>query len=106
MNTADIYVSTSLSDGSSAALLEAMACGKAVIVSRIPANMEWVKDNWNGMIFEKGDTVGIEIAIMRLLEDKALSKKFGKGNLKIVKERANLKKSLEIYERTMLEMIK
>ncbi len=41
---ADIFVSASHVDGSSVSLLEAMACGKAVAVSDIPANLEWVKD--------------------------------------------------------------
>ena len=39
---ADLYVSASHSDGSSISLLEAMACGKPVLVSDIPGNREWV----------------------------------------------------------------
>jgi glycosyltransferase involved in cell wall biosynthesis len=104
MNTADIYVSTSLSDGSSAALLEAMACGKAVAVSRIPANLEWVKDNWNGTFFEKRDHIGVGKSLLRIIEDEKLTKKFGKRNLEIVKNRANLKKGLLTYEKAMIQL--
>jgi glycosyltransferase involved in cell wall biosynthesis len=39
---ADLYVCASHSDGSSISLLEAMACGKPVLVSDIPGNREWV----------------------------------------------------------------
>ena len=39
---ADLYVSASHSDGSSISLLEAMACGRPVLVSDIPGNREWV----------------------------------------------------------------
>jgi glycosyltransferase involved in cell wall biosynthesis len=46
----DIYVSPSLSDGTSISLLEAMACGLPVVVTDVDANFEWVKDGHNGLI--------------------------------------------------------
>jgi glycosyltransferase involved in cell wall biosynthesis len=52
---ADLYLSASHCDGSSVSLLEAMACGKPIVVSSIPANLEWVKDGENGWIFPDGD---------------------------------------------------
>jgi glycosyltransferase involved in cell wall biosynthesis len=42
---ADLYLSASHSDGSSISLLEAMACGKPVLVSDIPGNCEWVSSD-------------------------------------------------------------
>lgn len=48
---ADWYVSASMSDGSSVALLEAMACGLPAVVSDIPGNREWVEHGVNGMLF-------------------------------------------------------
>jgi len=50
--SADIYVSTSLSDGVSISLLEAMGCGLIPIVRNIPGNLETIKDGENGFIFE------------------------------------------------------
>jgi glycosyltransferase involved in cell wall biosynthesis len=52
---ADLYLSASHCDGSSVSLLEAMACRKPVVVSSIPANLEWVKDGENGWIFPDGN---------------------------------------------------
>ena len=49
---ADIYVSTSLSDGASQSLLEAMAIGVFPVVSDIAANREWILDGKNGFLFE------------------------------------------------------
>jgi glycosyltransferase involved in cell wall biosynthesis len=42
LRNSDIYVSTSLSDGTSASLLEAMITGLACVVSDIPGNREWI----------------------------------------------------------------
>jgi glycosyltransferase involved in cell wall biosynthesis len=39
---ADLYISTSHSDGTSISLLEALACGTPVLLSDIPGNQEWI----------------------------------------------------------------
>lgn len=46
LRSADIYVTTSLSDGTSASLLEALACGIPVIASDISANRPWIKNDY------------------------------------------------------------
>ena len=50
----DVYLSASHVDGSSVALLEAMACGCVPIVSDIPSNLEWVTPGQTGWTFKDG----------------------------------------------------
>ena len=52
LDTSNIYVSTSSSDGTSLSLLEAMAMGLPLLVSDIPANREWVKTGYNGILLD------------------------------------------------------
>ena len=47
---ADIYVSTSLYDGTSVSLLEAMGSGAFPVVTDIPANREWITNGENGFL--------------------------------------------------------
>jgi L-malate glycosyltransferase len=54
-NSADFYVSASHSDGSSVSLMEALACGKPVIVSDIPSNREWITPGEQGWLFQDGN---------------------------------------------------
>src|SRR5205807_5249096 len=54
-NEADIYVSSTMSDGSSISMLEAMACGRPVIVTDGFGNPEWVKPGQNGWLYPAGD---------------------------------------------------
>ena len=61
---ADLYVSTSKSDGSSVSLLEAMGCGRPVLVSDIPGNREWVGTDEHR--FAVGDVEGLEASLRRL----------------------------------------
>jgi glycosyltransferase involved in cell wall biosynthesis len=52
---ADLYLSASHVDGSSVSLMEALACGRPVLVSDIPGNQEWVEQGINGWLFKDGD---------------------------------------------------
>jgi glycosyltransferase involved in cell wall biosynthesis len=61
---ADLYVSTSKSDGSSVSLLEAMGCGRPVLVSDIPGNREWVESAEHR--FAVGDGEGLGASLRRL----------------------------------------
>jgi glycosyltransferase involved in cell wall biosynthesis len=53
--SADVYLSASHSDGSSVSLMEALACGKPVLVSDIPSNQEWIVPGKAGWLFKDGD---------------------------------------------------
>ena len=48
MGRADVYVSLAESDGTSIALLEALALGAVPVLSDIPANRAWVRDGETG----------------------------------------------------------
>jgi glycosyltransferase involved in cell wall biosynthesis len=89
LNAADIYVSTSLSDGTSTSLLEAMACGLPVIVSDAPANLEWVKDGENGFVVERRNVEKIAGSILELLRNEPLARRMRELNLKIASQRAD-----------------
>lgn len=66
--TADIYVSTALTDGSSISLLEAMACGAVPVVADVPGNRQWVDDS-TGSRFAAGDATGLAEVLIRALGD-------------------------------------
>jgi len=52
LQSADVYVSASASDGTSSSLLEAMACGLFPIISGIRANRDWIDDGRTGLFFD------------------------------------------------------
>jgi glycosyltransferase involved in cell wall biosynthesis len=100
LKNSDIYVSTSLSDGTSASLLEAMISGLACLVSNIPGNREWIYDGENGILFPVRDHEKLAQKIILLAEDKNLRKKLGEKASITVRERANWEKNSKIlYER-------
>jgi glycosyltransferase involved in cell wall biosynthesis len=48
------------------ALLEAMATGRPVVVSDIPANREWVIEGESGLLVPPGDAAALSEALLRL----------------------------------------
>jgi len=98
LNAADLYVSTSLSDGTSTSLLEAMACGLPVIVSDAPANLEWVTDGDNGFVVQRRNVEKIAARILEVLRNEPLARRMGELNLKIASQRADWDKNYATLE--------
>ena len=69
LNSADIYISNSYTDGSSVSLLEAMACGLSPIVTRIESIEEWVKDDYNGYLVDIENPDQMMYKILELTND-------------------------------------
>lgn len=70
----DIYVSTSLSDGCSSSLLEAMSLGVPAIVTAIPGNEEWISPGLNGLTFAKQNSQELSTAIIGLASNPKLGR--------------------------------
>ncbi|MGA2790613.1 MAG: glycosyltransferase [Candidatus Bathyarchaeia archaeon] len=105
LNAADVYVSTSFSDGSSASLMEAMACGLPVVVTRIPANEEWVVHGENGFLVNPGDSVTLAKYLITVLRDEELRSHMGKGNLQVAKNRADWRVNSQVLEKAVYDLL-
>lgn len=106
LNAADVYVSPSLSDGTSICLLEAMACRLPVVVTDIEANLEWVENGYNGLICSKRNSEDLADKISFILENAKLRKEMGHRNYEIVKERADWGKNFLKLEEIYIKLTK
>lgn len=96
--SADIYVSTSLSDGGLAAsTAEAMACGLPVIVTAFGDNEEWVKHEENGLVIQTERPDILADAIVSLARNPEQRARFGKLNRTAIEEKSD-------YEKEMMKM--
>lgn len=98
LNTADMYVTSSFSDGTSVSLLEAMACGLPTLVTDLEANLEWIVDGENGLVVPPGNSKILAQRMIELLKNEELRKKFGERNITITRKRANWEKNVSILE--------
>jgi L-malate glycosyltransferase len=102
LNASDVYISTSLSDGSSLSLLEAMACGLGLVVTDVPAIKEWVSGE-NGMVVPRKSPADIAKALESYYQNRQLLGSHGIKNIEIASLRCdwdqNYLKLKEIYSR-------
>ncbi len=94
-----IYVSTSLSDGTSSSLLEAMASGTFPIVTDIPANREWIDDGINGFIIPTDDGEVLARRLIDAMGDDELRKNAEKMNRDLVLQKADVQKIVSKLEK-------
>lgn len=76
---ADVVLNTSLSEGLSNAVLEAMAAGRAVLASDIPANREIVRQGKTGLLYAPGSEASFLRAAARLAGAAALRRHLGRA---------------------------
>ena len=96
---ADLYLSASHSDGTSISLLEAMACGRPVLVSDIPGNREWVQPGINGWLFPDGDEKALAESILKAVEKRQRLPDMGRRARQIAEQRADWEKNFPILLR-------
>ncbi|MDD5417519.1 MAG: glycosyltransferase family 4 protein [Candidatus Nanoarchaeia archaeon] len=70
INSCDIYIHPSYFDPNPNSLLEAMSCGKPCISANITTIKEFVKDNWNGLLFSAGNSDELKNKIGFLINNK------------------------------------
>lgn len=89
MREADCYISSSLVDGTSVTLLQAMAAGTPVIVSQVGGNPEWVIPNATGRLFPAGDAGALGEEIEAFAADRQHSHLMAEAASISIHERAN-----------------
>jgi glycosyltransferase involved in cell wall biosynthesis len=98
----DVYVSTSLFDGTSVSLLEAMGSGAFPVVTDIPANREWIAHGENGFLVPPHEEKLLANRVIDALRSRSLIEKSRAKNLTLVGERAvwpiSIKKVKEVYK--------
>lgn len=84
MNSADIFVLSSDSEGMSNALREAMAVGKACVATEVFGVSELFQGGKSGLKVKKGDAIGIFNAIEKLLSDYNLRTSISKSGMELI----------------------
>jgi glycosyltransferase involved in cell wall biosynthesis len=89
LSSADVYVSTSLSDGGAVvSTLEALAAGLPVVVTDSGDHALWVQNGVNGFIIPKKDSQTLARKIVYLLRNEDSRIRFGATSRRIAEEKA------------------
>ncbi len=100
-NIADLYIQPSLYESFGITILEAMACGKAIVASDCGGIPEIVFNGYNGLLTRPGEAEDLVRDVIRILDSPALKKIMEKNSIRIAKKYTWEKvgrKTLKLYE--------
>tara|TARA_B100001123_G_C14504869_1_gene707840 strand:- start:14 stop:541 length:528 start_codon:yes stop_codon:yes gene_type:complete len=106
LNSSDIYISNSYTDGSSVSLLEAIACGLSPIVTKIESIEEWVEDGYNGYLVDIDNPEEMEKKIMKLTISAKKMVKFKQRNIDLSKNKLDWEINFKILENIYSNLLK
>jgi glycosyltransferase involved in cell wall biosynthesis len=103
MQHSDIFLHSSLSEGVSNAVLEAMACGLPVVTADAGGMHEAVRDGHDGFLVPLRDPAAAAAAVERLARDPELRVRIGRAGRATVESRFRLDdqvaRFITMYER-------
>lgn len=100
----DVYVNSSVSEGMSNTILEAMATGKPVVATAVGGNSELVADGETGLLVPAGDPTGLARGIEQVLSDAELATRMGRAGRARVERRHRMERMVAEYENLYLDL--
>lgn len=104
LGSVDVFVTPTLADNFPYTVIEAMACGKAVVASRVGGIPEQVDEGKTGFMVPAGDPEALAHALSRLLQDPALIGKFGEAARLKAEREYGMQKFIGAYESLFQEL--
>ncbi len=78
-NRSKIFAISSFAEATGKVILEAMSCELPVVASNTGGVVEYLVNNYNGLLFNYPDSVDLAKKVQLLLEDNKLRNKLGKN---------------------------
>lgn len=94
----DIFFQPSLWEAMSIALLEAMACAKPVVTTRVGETPHIIEDGVDGLLVDPGDVEEMAMRIQRLVDEPAYRKRLGNAAQAKVRRQFTIERMASAYE--------
>jgi glycosyltransferase involved in cell wall biosynthesis len=104
LNKADIYLSTSLFEGTSNSIMEGMNANLPIVATNVGDNSCLVKDGENGFLAEKRDIDSLAHNLEILVMNKEMCQQFGKRSKEILYDNYSLNTFQDRYIQTIKEL--
>ena len=101
IKSADIYLSTSLFEGTSNSIMEAMNWSLPVVATNVGDNNYLVQEGQSGFLHPIGDAGSIANSLGKLLDDSELRNRMGEKGNQILLEQY----SMELFEKRYIDLI-
>jgi len=105
IRASDLFVLPSIFEGLPLSLIEAMACGKAVVATNVDGTADVVVDNVTGYLVPPRDPEQLAQKIINLLENTESRLKFGEAGKERVQKFFSADRMVQDYERLYKELL-
>lgn len=106
LRDSDIYLSTSLYEGLSNSIMEAMTAGLPVVATDVGDNRFLVENGYNGYLVSSRDTDAIVDKLDELVKNEQLRKEFGDNGYKKISKEFSEEKMLSSYKDLLSDIAK
>jgi glycosyltransferase involved in cell wall biosynthesis len=103
MQAFDLYANSSLYEGMSNTLLEAMGCGAAIVATKVGGTPLIIRDGYNGLLTPSKSPEEMAKAICQLIQCPQLKEKLATNGRKYVETHHNLETFVASHEQIYLE---
>lgn len=79
LQRASVVTRPSLTEGMPLAVMEAMACGKPVVATRVGGTPDLIRDGETGILFDPGDVDALAEGLIRILENRSRAVAMGRA---------------------------
>ncbi|MFX0199070.1 MAG: glycosyltransferase [Candidatus Hodarchaeota archaeon] len=105
LSSFDLFVNPSLSEGSSNAIIEAMAAGLPVVATNVGGNLELIAHGDSGLLVPPKDEHSIAEAIVRLLNDEPLRLNMGAAARSFAEQNHDINTMMNALEELYIRMM-
>jgi len=98
MSAADIFMNTSLHEGMSGAVLEAMAEGLPVLATRVSGNRSLIREGESGLLVPLDSREELVRSALKLAADKPLRENLGNAGRQLALRYHSIKQEIDRYE--------
>jgi len=106
LQSADVFILPSMSEGLSNSLLEAMACGLAVVATDVGGNVEAITHGCNGILVPPRDPAQLAQALIHLIDNSTLATELGEQARITVEKNYSLSSVVDQYVDLYQQLLK
>lgn len=103
---ADVFLLSSLSEGISLTLLEAMACRLPIVATAVGGNVEVVEHGRNGLLVQRQDHAGLAHNLILLLRDAEVRRNMGEAGHKRLHRLFHHQQMIQAYDQLYQTMLR
>ncbi len=97
LSASDIYLSTSLFEGTSNSIMEALNWSLPVVATNVGDNYHLISEGYNGFLHSTGDASSLCSSLETLIKDSRLRNEFGQNGNSLLKEKYSMSLFKERY---------